>query len=67
MPPATIRIPKYRHDKPKDLAVVRIAGRDHSLGKYGSDASRENYRRLVAPSLATPDAPAADPSGRTVD
>lgn len=40
--------PKYRHYKPKNLAVVRIDGRDHYLGKYGSPESREKYHRLLA-------------------
>jgi site-specific recombinase XerD len=40
--------PKYRHYKPKNLAVVRIDGRDHYLGKYGSEESRERYHRLLA-------------------
>jgi len=30
----TPRIPKYRHFRPKDLAVVRIDGRDYYLGRY---------------------------------
>jgi hypothetical protein len=42
------RTPKYRHYKPKDLAVVRIDGKDHYLGKYDSPESREKYHRLVA-------------------
>jgi integrase len=46
-------VPKYRHYKPKDLAVVRIDGRDHYLGPYGSEASREQYRRLIARWLTT--------------
>ena len=46
------RLPKYRHYKPKDLAVVRLDGKDHYLGKYDSDGSREEYRRLVAAWLA---------------
>jgi len=33
MPPRRRRVPKYRHYKPKNLAVVRIEGRDHYLGK----------------------------------
>jgi hypothetical protein len=41
-------IPKYRHYKPKDLAVVRIDGRDHYLGKYGTPESKEKYARLLA-------------------
>ena len=47
------RLPKYRHYKPKDLAVVRLDGKDHYLGKYGSEESREKYRRLVAEWFAT--------------
>jgi integrase len=42
------RIPKYRHFKPKDLAVVRIDGHDHYLGRYGSEESKEKYHRLLA-------------------
>ncbi|MEW4570473.1 hypothetical protein AB1L88_21620 [Tautonia sp. JC769] len=46
------RIPKYRHYKPKDLAVVRIEGKDSYLGPYGSAQSHEKYRRLIASWLA---------------
>jgi integrase len=42
------RIPKYRHYKPKNLAVVRIDGRDVYLGKYGSPESREKYLRIIS-------------------
>lgn len=49
------RLPKYRHYKPKDLAVVRLDGKDHYLGKYDSEESREKYRRLVAEWLAAAD------------
>lgn len=48
MPPQKRRIPKYRHYKPKDLAVVRLDGKDHYLGKYDSAKSRERYHRLIA-------------------
>jgi integrase len=48
MSTAPPRVPKYRHYKPKDLAVVRIDGKDHYLGRYGSPTSRERYQRLVA-------------------
>ena len=47
----TPRLPKYRHDKPKDLAVVRIDGHDHYLGRFGSEESKEKYRRLIAERL----------------
>jgi integrase len=41
-------VPKYRHYKPKNLGVVRIDGRDHYLGKFGSPESYEKYHRLLA-------------------
>jgi len=41
------RIPKYRHQKSRNLAVVRIAGKDIYLGKYNSPKSHEKYHRLV--------------------
>jgi len=40
--------PAYRHYKPKDLAVVRIEGKDYYLGKHGSPESWEKYHRLLA-------------------
>jgi hypothetical protein len=46
------RLPKYRHYKPKNLGVVRIDGKDHCLGHYGSPESQEAYRRLLAEWLA---------------
>lgn len=48
MPRSVQRRPKYRHYKPKDLAVVRIAGVDRYLGKYGSQQSLEKYHLLIA-------------------
>lgn len=42
------RNPKYRHYKPKNLAVVRNDGRDHYLGKFNSPESYEKYHRLLA-------------------
>src|SRR5262245_26148368 len=50
--PDPTRLPKYRHYKPKDLAVVRLNGRDHYLGRYNSPESREKYGRLVVEWLA---------------
>lgn len=46
------RIPSYRHHKARDYAVVTINGKDHYLGKYDSNESRENYHRLIAEHLA---------------
>jgi integrase len=64
MPARSTRIPSYRHYRPKDLAVVRIDGRDHYLGKYDSPESRQRYHRLIAEWLASADrSPAtADPA-----
>src|SRR3954447_13517401 len=59
------KLPKYRHYKPKDLAVVRIDGRDIYLGKYDSPESHEKYRRVVAEWLATGTAPAPSPGPAT--
>ena len=42
------QLPRYRHDKPKNLAVVRIEGHDHDLGRYDSSESHEKYHRLLA-------------------
>ncbi len=40
--------PKYRHHKARNLAVVRIEGRDYYLGRFGSEESRAKYHRLLA-------------------
>ena len=45
-------LPKFRHYKPKNLAIVRIGGKDHYLGRHGSPESREVYRRVLAEWLA---------------
>ena len=59
MPLSRQHLPKYRHYKPKNLAVVRIDGRDVYLGRYDSPESREKYRRVVAEWLTRiPTAPA---------
>lgn len=47
------RIPSYRLHKPTGQAVVRLDGRDHYLGKHGSEASHEKYHRLIAEWLAS--------------
>jgi integrase len=50
--PRRNRPPSYRHNKPKDLAVVLINGKDHYLGKYDSPQSWREYYRLIAEHLA---------------
>jgi integrase len=57
----TPRIPTYRHYRPKNLAVVRIDGRDVYLGRFNSSESREKYRRVIAEWLTR----GPSPSGMT--
>jgi integrase len=48
IPTPISRLPKYRHYKPRNLAVVRLNGRDYYLGKYGTPESWSKYHRLLA-------------------
>ena len=40
-------VPSYRQHKPSGQAVVTLSGRDIYLGKYGTNASRAEYDRLI--------------------
>lgn len=44
----SIRTPKYRLHKGSGQALVQINGRRIYLGVYGSDRSKEKYRRIIA-------------------
>jgi integrase len=60
------RLPSYRLHKPSGLAVVRLDGRDHYLGKHGTAESRGKYRRTIAEWLSrhgTPPTPRTGPAG----
>jgi integrase len=48
MPPKLRKPPAYRLHKPTGQAVVRLDDKDHYLGKHGTEASQEAYRRLIA-------------------
>ena len=48
MPRRPGKVPSYCHHKRSGRAVVRIDGRDHYLGDYGSPESHEHYERLIA-------------------
>src|SRR5688572_6100875 len=50
--PSAPRIPKYRKHT-SGQAVVRLNGRDHYLGPYGSPESSREYDRVVAEWLTT--------------
>jgi integrase len=54
MTPKLRRPPAYRLHKPTGQAVVRLDGKDHYLGKHGTEASQEAYRRLIAEWLTSP-------------
>jgi len=44
----SLRVPKYRHHKARDLARVNIDGKDIYLGRYNTPESRQLYDRLIA-------------------
>jgi hypothetical protein len=46
------QLPKYCRHKASNRAFVRIGGKTHYLGKYGSDASRREYDRIIAEFVA---------------
>ena len=46
------RKPSYQSHKGSGQAKVRINGRDHYLGPYGSSESREKYDELIGEWLA---------------
>src|SRR3954454_15629711 len=51
MPSKPRKVPSYRLHKPTGQAVVRLDGRDFYLGKHGTEASHEAYRRTIAEGL----------------
>ncbi len=48
MPRLIHSTPKYRHHRASGNAVVKIQGKDHYLGKYGTEESKAKYDRLIA-------------------
>ena len=46
------KVPAYGHHKASGQARVRLDGKDHYLGAYGTAASRQEYDRVVAEWLA---------------
>ena len=46
--PRKPKVPSYCLHKASGRAVVRINGRDHYLGPYGTDESHAEYARLIA-------------------
>lgn len=51
------REPGYCHHRPSDQAYVRINGRIHYLGKFGTEESKAKYRQLKAEYLQSPISP----------
>ena len=65
MPNRSRKIPSYRLHKPTGQAVVRLDGRDHYLGKHGTEESEEAYPRTVAEWLTASPAGLAQKPGST--
>lgn len=55
------RIPKYQHFKARNLAKVRIDGKDVYLGTYDSPESHDKYKKVIADWLVKKEAPAEEP------
>lgn len=53
MPHLKGKVPSYCLHKNSGRAVVRLNGKDHYLGKYGSPESQEEYQRLIRLWLVT--------------
>ncbi len=58
------RIPSYRRHS-SGQARVTINGKDHLLGPYGSAASKEAYRRIIAEWAANPAGQVGQPQEET--
>ncbi len=52
MPTRKPRTPSYRLHKPTGQAVVTLNGRDHYLGKHGTEQSHAAYERTISEWLA---------------
>lgn len=48
MPRLKTRPPTYCLHKASGQAIVTIKGKDHYLGRHGTDSSRANYKKLIA-------------------
>jgi integrase len=50
--PRRPKVPSYRHHEASGQARVTIGGRTHYLGKYGSEESKAEYRRVIRDHLS---------------
>ncbi|TWT72830.1 hypothetical protein Pla123a_41310 [Posidoniimonas polymericola] len=67
MPRLTQSLPKYRKHRASGQALVTLGGRDFYLGPHGTQASRQEYDRLIAEWLANGrQRPADDATGLSV-
>ena len=63
MPRLTKKVPGYQHHRASGQARVRLDGKDHYLGAYGTAGSRREYDRVIAEWLASGrNQPAARPN-----
>jgi integrase len=69
VPKLAYRLPRARLHKASGLARVRIDGRDHYLGQFGTPEAKDAYDQLIAEYLAgkrEPDVRAADDPGPAI-
>ena len=50
--------PKYRLHKATGQAVITLNGKDHYLGKHGTELSHQKYKQLLADKWNLPGTPA---------
>ena len=61
------QLPKYCRHRPSGRAYVRIEGKMYYLGKYGSEASKREYDRIIAEFVANGRQAFKDPDGVRID
>jgi integrase len=61
------QLPKYCQHKTSGRAFVRLEGKMHYLGKYGSQASRREYDRLIAEFITNGRKSTVDPDEISVE
>src|SRR5258708_6638462 len=65
--PRKVSVPSYKLHKPSGQARVILDGEHFYLGPFGSEASHEEYARLIARRSIQPSAVPRDPIDRQIE